>query len=71
LILEKLFNGGIVMETNQALGYATLALKNLGYNKAEIEKITNQMLNEFDNYREDEVEDIADEILYDDEKQNE
>ncbi|MCP8617928.1 hypothetical protein [Salirhabdus salicampi] len=55
------------MKKNHAMAYTTIAMKQLGYSKREIEQITNEMLSQFEKYGEEEVEDRADEILYDEE----
>lgn len=52
------------LEKNQAIAYTTTAMRRLGYSKAEIEKVTNEMLNEFRAYSEEAVEDRADKILF-------
>jgi Holliday junction resolvasome RuvABC DNA-binding subunit len=57
----------IVVERSQALAYTTIAMQKLGYSKAEIEKVTNQMLEELKGYSEEFAEDRADEILFDEE----
>ncbi|UII54742.1 hypothetical protein LS684_13855 [Cytobacillus spongiae] len=52
------------MEQSQALAYTTIAMSRLGYSKREIEKVTNEMLADFKVYAEDEIERLADEILF-------
>lgn len=52
------------LELNHALAFTTIAMKKLGYSKGEIERVTNEMLEEGKNYSLDEAEDKADEILY-------
>lgn len=52
------------MEINHALAYATIAMNKLGFSKREIEKVTNDMLEEHKVYSLDEAEDAADDILF-------
>ncbi|WP_273124700.1 hypothetical protein ACNRWW_11675 [Metabacillus sp. HB246100] len=53
------------MEINHALAYTTVAMHHLGYSNREIEKVTNKILEEDQSYSLDEVEGMADKILYD------
>jgi len=54
------------VEKNEALAYATIAMKKLGYNEIEIENVTNSMLAEFEQTSPEDAQDQADEIIYKD-----
>ncbi len=56
--------GGIQMEIKHAMAYTTIAMKKLGYSKREMESITNTMLEEFQQLEIEQVESIADHLLY-------
>jgi hypothetical protein len=52
---------------NHVIGYATLALKNLGYSKDEIWKVIHEMHRLFDFQSEEEAAEQADSFLREDE----
>ncbi|MBA2176184.1 hypothetical protein H0266_14905 [Halobacillus locisalis] len=52
------------MDKSESLAYATIAMNELGYNRAEIEKITNKMYEILERVPETDAEMKADEILY-------
>jgi len=54
------------MEKSQAIAYATIAMKKLGYKEIDIEHVTNLMLEEFEETSREQAEDRADEIIYKD-----
>lgn len=54
----------IIMDKSQAVAYATIAMRKLGYDNVEIEKVTNAMVEEFEGYSQESAEDRADEILF-------
>lgn len=52
------------MDTGQAIAFATVAMKNLGYKQEEIEKVTNEMLQEIETHAGEYAVQQADKILY-------
>lgn len=52
------------MKKKHAIAYTTVAMNKLGYSREEIEKITNMMLSVFDTHSPEEVENIADSVLF-------
>ena len=54
------------MDVGEMISYATIAMKKLGYNNEEIEKVTNEMLIEARTVSEDSAESLADKIIYGD-----
>ncbi|SET20619.1 hypothetical protein SAMN05421676_103217 [Salinibacillus kushneri] len=56
------------MRLPQAMAYTTIAMKKLGYTRREIENITNTMLSQYEIYGENEAEQLADEILFEDKR---
>ncbi|MCA0970920.1 hypothetical protein LCM20_09985 [Halobacillus litoralis] len=53
------------MERDDSLAYATVALKELGYDNADIESITNKMLEVIRRMPDEKAEQMADKILFD------
>ncbi|OLS40383.1 hypothetical protein [Bacillus sp. MRMR6] len=58
------------MDTGQAIAFTTLAMKNLGYKQAEIEAVTNAMLQEIETHAGEYAVEKADNILYGDNENN-
>ncbi|GAA0488140.1 hypothetical protein GWK91_12140 [Virgibacillus sp. MSP4-1] len=54
------------MRLPQAMAYTTIAMQKLGYTRREMESITNTMLEQYEIYGEDEAEQLADQILFED-----
>jgi hypothetical protein len=59
--------GVMNMEKSEAVAYTTIAMKKLGYDQAEIERVTNIMVAEFEEYTKEVAENRADKILFHDE----
>jgi Holliday junction resolvasome RuvABC DNA-binding subunit len=58
------------MDTGQAIAFATVAMKNLGYKQTEIEAVTNAMLEEIETHAGEYAVEKADEILYGEDENN-
>jgi hypothetical protein len=51
------------MTNNEAIGYTAIAMKELGFTKEQIEKVTNEMYYQFDTKTEQEADDHRRHIL--------
>jgi hypothetical protein len=54
------------MDKGQVISYATIAMQKLGYNQLEIEKVTNEMIFQMDQYTREQADNLAIDIIYGD-----
>lgn len=47
------------MDNNEAIAYATIAMRNKGFSERDIERVTNEMFRMFDMFTEREAKEIA------------